>query len=50
MRSAAVRGVIAFSSSPKSPYGMSLKPGVNGPKSFLYSSEEENEVIVIVLP
>ena len=45
-----VSGVIARSSASRSSYGMSLKPGVNGPKSSRYCCSDENPTIVVVRP
>lgn len=47
---AQVLGVIASFSALASPKGIVLKPGVSGPKSFLYSGDEEAEMIVVVRP
>ncbi len=49
-RKAHVSDVIAASSAARSPYGMSVKPGVNGPKSFRYAGSDEALTSVTVRP
>ena len=43
-------GPIAARSAPTSPYGIRVKPGVNGPKPSRYWSSDENPTIVVVRP
>ena len=43
-------GPIAARSASRSPYGISLKPGVNGPKPARYWSSDEKPTIVVVRP